>query len=340
MIWGNGLTLKAQPRRLIVVAAAMAGIGVLAAAAVVGPRLAAERRAAQQVVLLESYCTDCHNAAELAGGVSFERLTAESFAEHPEVFEAAVAKLRGRLMPPPGNPQPAQPDIDTFVAVVENAIDTHSEAPRAGHVPIQRMNRDELARAFSDLLAVEIDAAEYLPTEIEVDGFTNIAAALSTSPAFLEQYVSVARRVAHLAVGEPTPKLANAYFPPPSEDQGRYIDGMPPGTRGGMKFEHIFPADGEYRITLTELLEGGLYPRALETQHTLVVLVDLVEAFRADLGGPEDLALVDRGGAPGRAELMQRFTDIPIDPSSGTNRTSATVVVWSPSPSRRTRVSV
>src|SRR5690606_22894935 len=213
---------------------AAAGIAALAAAVVVGPRFVAERRAAQQVELLATYCTDCHNAAERAGGVSFEQLTADSFAAHPEIFEAAVAKLRGRLMPPPGNPQPDGNAVDTFVAFVENAIDTAADLPRAGHVPIQRMNRDELARAFADLVAVEIDPVEYLPTEIEVDGFTNIAAALSTSPAFFEQYVSLARRVAHLAVGEPIPKLASAWFPPPEADQARYIDGLPMGTRGGM----------------------------------------------------------------------------------------------------------
>ena len=48
----------------------------------------------------------------------------------------------------------------------------------------------------------KIDPEEYLPTEIEVDGFTNIAAALTVSPIFLEQYVGVAREVSRLAVGE------------------------------------------------------------------------------------------------------------------------------------------
>ena len=47
---------------------------------------------------------------------------------------------------------------------------------------------------------------------IEVDGFTNIASALSVSPAFVEQYVNVASTVAHLAVGEPDPKVSTAYF--------------------------------------------------------------------------------------------------------------------------------
>src|SRR5690606_3975423 len=106
----------------------------------------------------------------------------------------------------------------------------------------------------------EIDAREFLPTEIEVDGFDNIAAALSVSPAFLEQYVSVARHVAHQAVGEAQPKIASAYFPPPTDDQDDYIDGLPLGTRGGIRFTHNFLADDEYRINITDL-DVGLYPR-------------------------------------------------------------------------------
>src|SRR5690606_35485229 len=107
-----------------------------------------------------------------------------------------------------------------------------------------------------------------------------------------------------------------AFFPPPTEDQDAYVDGMPRGTGGGVRFTHAFPADGEYRLTLKDL-GAGLYPRALETRHTLVVLVDRNEVFRAELGGPEDLARVDRGGAPARAELMQRFTNIPVPVKAG-----------------------
>ncbi len=176
------------------------------------------------------------------------------------------------------------------------------------------------------LLDVEIDAEEYLPAEIEIHGFTNIAAALSTSPAFVEQYVNAASAVAHLAVGEPKPKVANAYFPPPAGGQSSYVPGMPLGTRGGVKFTHTFPADGEYRISLAGDLGAGLYPRAVETRHTLVVLVDRNEQYRADIGGEEDLALINTGGAPARAELMKRFTDIPLQVTAGAHEVVVTFI--------------
>src|SRR5690606_33266672 len=102
------------------------------------------------------------------------------------------------------------------------------------------------------------------------------------------------RAVARLAVGSPAPKPSSASYPPPGEDddQDDYVAGLPLGTRGGTRFVHHFAADGEYRLTLTDL-DVDLYPRSLETEHTVVILIDRREVFRARLGGPADLKLVD-----------------------------------------------
>ncbi len=273
---------------------------------------------------VQSFCVDCHNDIDRAGELTFEGMTAASVPEHAEIFEAVITKLRGRLMPPPDRDQPTQPEIDALIAWLERSIDENA-APMAGYVQARRLSRDEYAQAVEGLLGVEIDPTEYLPTEIEVDGFTNIASALSVSPAFIEQYVNVASTVAHLAVGEPVPKVGTAYFPPPRERQNEYIDGMPPGTRGGLRVQHTFPADGEYRLSLTNL-GAGLYPRALETEHTLVVLVDRQEQFRGNVGGAADLALLDTGGAPARADIMSRFEDIPIQVTAGVHEIIVTFV--------------
>jgi hypothetical protein len=284
------------------------------------------RRAEQSFALLGKYCTDCHNPAELAGELSFEGLAYVEVPQHAEQFEAAIVKLRGRLMPPPGEPQPTAAEVDGLIASLERSIDEHAP-PHAGYVAAQRLSRSEYAHAVKALLDVDIDPKEYLPAEIEIHGFTNIAAALSTSPAFVEQYVNAASAVAHLAVGEPVPKVATAYFPaPPLGSQSAYVPGLPLGTRGGKKFTHTFPADGEYRLTIGGDLGAGLYPRAVETRQTLVVLVDRNEQFRADLGGEEDLALINLGGAPARAELMKRFADIPLQVTAGTHEVVVTFI--------------
>jgi hypothetical protein len=298
---------------------------VAAGAAVVLVTQLQERRERQRFAVLDRYCTECHNPAELAGELSFEGLSLDEVPQHAEQFEAAIVKLRGRLMPPPGEPQPTAAEVDGLITTLEKTIDEHAP-PHAGYVAAQRLSRTEYAHAVKALLDVEIDPEEYLPAEIEIHGFTNIAAALSTSPAFVEQYVNAASAVAHLAVGEPKPKVANAYFPPPAGGQSAYVPGMPLGTRGGVKFMHTFPADGEYRISLAGDLGAGLYPRAVETRHTLVVLVDRNEQYRADIGGDEDLALINTGGAPARAELMKRFTDIPLQVTAGAHEVVVTFI--------------
>ena len=302
----------------------LAAIGVAAVAAVLLWRSDGFRDQ-ERWALLETYCTDCHNSLDLAGDLSFDGLTPESVPQHAEIFEGAIAKLRGRLMPPPGARQPAQADIDALIAWLERSIDDGAAYRTVGYVPPQRLNRAEVSKAVQDLLGVKIDATEYLPAEIEVDGFTNIAAALSASPAFVEQYLEFAGTAAHLAVGEPVPKVATAYFPPPTADQSGYVEGMPLGTRGGIRIEHVFSADGEYRLTLKDL-GVGLYPSAVETKHTLVVLVDRQEVFRADIGGPEDFALANRGGAPGRAEIMSRFANIPLHVKAGPHEIVVTFI--------------
>ena len=83
-----------------------------------------------------------------------------------------------------------------------------------------------------------------------------------------------------------------------------------------MKLRHNFPADGEYKFTILDL-DVGLYTRTVETRHTLIMLVDGKEVFRKALGGPEDLSIVDHGGAPGRARIMERFSNIPVQVKAG-----------------------
>src|SRR6185436_5772755 len=56
--------------------------------------------------MLTTYCFTCHNDRAKLGGLSLESLNLQSPAENAQIWEKALRKLRGRLMPPPGNPQP------------------------------------------------------------------------------------------------------------------------------------------------------------------------------------------------------------------------------------------
>src|SRR3954471_23594222 len=276
---------------------------------------------------IQTYCFGCHNEFVKAGNLFLNELNAGSVPQQPEIFEKVVRKLSGRQMPPPGMLQPSQQEVDALIGWLETTLDKSGSARLAGRVPVQRLNRTEYANAVQDLLAVEINPTQYLPADIAVEGFSNIAAALTVSPAFLEQYINAARIVARMALGKPMADLVKASFPPPATgDQDGYVDGMPLGTRGGTRFEYTFPADGEYRVTITDL-DFGLYPRGVENETTVVVLIDRREVFREKIGGDADRAFVDRGGgAPAGAKLMQRFANISVQVTAGVHEVVVTFI--------------
>jgi len=278
--------------------------------------------------ILKQYCSKCHNTSDWAGGVAFDTMSPADVPGNAEVWEAAVRKLSGGLMPPPGNPHPPEKQVDGFVGWLQqylDAADAAGDEPRAGNVAVQRLNRTQYGEEVHGLLDVTVNVADLLPPETEVGGFDNIAAALSVSPSFLSQYVRAARVVAHLAVGEPAPRVSTAFFPAPRSNQDEYQSGMPLGSRGGESFTYNFPVDGEYRFTINDL-DVGLYTWSAETRNTVVLLVDGKEAFRGDLGGLQDLELVDREGAAGSAKIMARFANIPVRVAAGQRKVVVTFV--------------
>ena len=153
---------------------------------------------------MQQYCVPCHNDRAKTAGVSFEGITPESIGQHADVFEKAVRKLRGRVMPPPNARQPDAAAVDALVSYLEDSLD---RAATQAHIPdkvvLHRLNRKEYANAVRDLLAVNFDASEVLPADDIDGGFDNIATALQVSPSFIEQYVLAARAVAVKAVGRP-----------------------------------------------------------------------------------------------------------------------------------------
>jgi mono/diheme cytochrome c family protein len=264
--------------------------------------------------MLTIYCVTCHHARLKTGGLALDGLDLAAAENDAAIWEKALRKLRGHQMPPPGSPQPGQKDVDSFVAWMENTLDTQAKGPKAGYVPIQRLNRSEYAATVKALVGVDVNPREVLPQDIQVEGFDNIATALSVSPAFLDQYVTAARHIAQLAVGNPNPRVSSVKYSIAANENPD--DPLPLGTRGGIRFKHNFPADGEYRITINNLAVGP-YSNALENESTVVIMIDGRTVFRKPIGGPEDLSLADRTAGTGRAQIMDRFSKIPVPVRAG-----------------------
>ncbi|MBV8846631.1 MAG: DUF1587 domain-containing protein, partial [Bryobacterales bacterium] len=119
-----------------------------------------------QLATVKQYCVSCHSDKLKTGGVSFEGATAASIAQNPELFEKAVRKLRGRVMPPPGAKQPDGKTVDSLVAWLEDSLD---KVPTQAYITdkevLHRLNRKEYQNVVRDLLFVDVNAADLLPPD-------------------------------------------------------------------------------------------------------------------------------------------------------------------------------
>jgi len=267
-----------------------------------------------QQAMLTTYCYSCHSTRARVGGLALQGRDIQAAGADAEIWEKAVRKLRGRLMPPPGSPQPEQKDIDAFVAWMENELDNNPGAPKAGHVGIQRLSRTEYAAAVKALVGVEIVAKDVLPQDAAVEGFDNIASALSVSPTFIEQYVEAARTIAKQAIGDRS--LDGSPYPAAAH---RGTEAMPLGLRdGGMRLKHNFPVDGEYRFNVLFPDQTlGLYTGSLENEATLVLMIDGKVMFRKPIGGLNDLMLNNRKAGDGRQQIADRFRNVSLQVQAG-----------------------
>ena len=127
------------------------------------PSHSAPTSAESQTAVIKQYCVTCHNDRAKTGGLSLASFDAGRAAEHPEVVEKMIRKLRVGMMPPAGGRRPAPEVLSGLLDCLENRVDTAAAAaPNPGWRPFQRLNRAEYARAIKDLLDGEIDGAALL----------------------------------------------------------------------------------------------------------------------------------------------------------------------------------
>ncbi|MES2603737.1 MAG: DUF1592 domain-containing protein [Pseudomonadota bacterium] len=201
--------------------------------------------------LIQQYCAECHNLDDYSGGLDLEGMDAAKLAEHPEIGEKVIKRLRAGMMPPAGEDRPDYQTTQLLAASLEQGID--SRAAKAVHLPppgLHRLNRTEYSNAIRDMLALNIDATKFLPPDDSSHGFDNMAGTLTSSPALMEAYLSAAGDISRLAIGTETAPTLAVFDAPHDTSQNEHVEGLPFGTRGGMLIEHEFPADGEYVFTI------------------------------------------------------------------------------------------
>ncbi len=265
--------------------------------------------------LINTYCIGCHSARAKVGGLVLEGLSLDKVAENAATWEKVIRKLNGGQMPPQGMPKPqpaaSQGLAQYLAASLDKSLATNADPGRA---PIHRLNRNEYANAIRDLLAVEIDPAEYLPPDDESDGFDNIADALRVSPTLLDQYLVASRKISALAVGDmETTPMSRIIQVPPDLSQEDHIEGLPLGTRGGVLIQHNFPLDADYDFSVFLIQNIVGYVTGLEYAHELEIAVDGERVFLAPVGGEDDNKMSDENLGVAKDTLDARLKSrIPV----------------------------
>ena len=235
--------------------------------------------------LLDRYCVTCHNDRLQTGGLTLDSVDLTQVGVHAEVLEKVVHKLRTGQMPPEGRPRPDEAVVDAFATSLETALDrAAADRPNPGRVASRRLNRLEYVNVIEDLLGLEVDGEELLPSDMAGFGFDNNADVLSITPALMARYITAATKISRAAVGSPDNRPVMQVYQVGFERRDvRAGEEMPFGTHGGLAVRHHFPLDGEYVLAIRlkrndtiETIDG-----IAEEEHQIEVRIDhaLVEQF-------------------------------------------------------------
>lgn len=308
----------------------MALSGVTAIAAQAGP-------GQEPWSVVQDYCLGCHNSKAKVGGLALDSLSPDRIAQDAKTWEAAIRKLRGGLMPPPGAKRPEGQAVVELISWLEKKIDGGVSDPPPGHLSLRRLNRREYAYVIRDLLGIQIEAEKLLPIDDRKGNFDNNASGLQVSPAFIDQYVAAAREIARQALGDAeAPPITTTYgdvenmvisLPPKGAPgtgkQQHHIEGMPLGTRGGFSVKHTFPVDGEYELTIGDMALAREVPR-MEFENTVITLLDGKEIYRTNIGGEADHKAIDQRLDPAVEEINGRLRKIPLKVTAGQHELTVT----------------
>ena len=209
---------------------------------------------------IDRYCSKCHNTTDWAGGLALTALDPEHVGDDAESWEKVVRKLRAGMMPPPGKERPSRADAEAIATLLETRLDEQAGKPVAGEPgaggpgpapALHRLNRTEYANAIRDLFGMPLDVSGLLPPDDSSNGFDNVASGLGISPALIQGYTSAAMKLSRAAVGDMTATQTSAIYQAPEKlAQDQHLEGLPLGSRGGLRIEQDFPLDAEYHFSV------------------------------------------------------------------------------------------
>jgi cytochrome c5 len=297
--------------------------------------------------LVDRYCATCHNQRGNvpAGDPLFlDTASLDDPGRDAETWEKVIRKLGVGAMPPRGVRSPGDDALRGFRTWLEARLDEAAALQNAAgrHIP-HRLNRAEYANSIRDLLALDADVAQLLPSDGGDFGFDNVATGLTASPTLLDRYLTAALQISALAVGdrEVVPAVS-AYNIGVDVTQNDHVEGLPLGTRGGALIRHVFPADGEYVFSgrlLRTIAEGYAGVEGHEVPHEFVITLDGEQVHSAEIGGVDDHMLNLTATALAQPAFDERMTSSRVLVTAGAHEVGFTWVqqpileqgIWQPS---------
>ncbi|MGE3511549.1 MAG: DUF1587 domain-containing protein, partial [Vicinamibacterales bacterium] len=244
--------------------------------------------ATDAAALVKRYCVTCHNTRLRTANLVLDGMDTTQVGTAAETWEKVLRKVSTGTMPPLNAPRPDAAAAEAFTTWLDGELARAAAAhPRPGRKTVHRLNRTEYGNAIRDLLAIEIDSRSLLPVDDAGYGFDNIADVLSVSPGLLERYMSAARRISRLAVGDADMKPAVQTYSAPKYlvQDDRVDENLPFGSRGGIAIPHYFPLDGEYTLKVRLQRTWRDEIRGLGRPHTLDVRLDRMRVKSFTFGG-------------------------------------------------------
>ncbi len=268
---------------------------------------------------LSKHCIDCHNASDASGGLNLEAINATSLTlastqADTSVWEKIDKRIVSRQMPPIEATRPEESEYVTAIADLEGLLSSRSQQhPTPGRTPsFRRLNRTEYHHAIRDLLDIDVDVDQWLPTDQASHGFDNITV-VELSPTLLNRYLIAAESISHLAIGSPSRVPSGRVIRLPADQtQDGHQTGLPLGTRGGAKIEHNFPVNGRYEIQLRLTRDRDEKIEGLNGEHQIDILLDRKPMHRLTVNSPKAM-----GWDSGDFTNIDKDLKVQIDISAG-----------------------
>ncbi len=225
---------------------------------------------------INQYCTGCHNTKIKSGGIALDTITVEKAGEKPETWEKVVRRLSARNMPPAGLPRPTEAVYQSLLTTLETTLEkAHQATINPGRTDtFRRLNRTEYQNVVRDLLAIDVDVTNLLPSDEASHGFDNVTVG-DLSPTLLERYLNAAQKISRRVIGiAPKSPGGDLIQLPPDLTQEEHVEGLPFGTRGGVQVPYTFPLDAKYDIQVRLARDRNEHVEGLKDTHEVELMLD------------------------------------------------------------------